>query len=89
MAMNYDLSAFRKNKPCHPAKYRQFQKADFHKCDSKNHSADHEADDERTWKRFSDTLSGFLMYILCAVLSCETYETAQEVLEDEGWEYIE
>ncbi len=49
----------------------------------------HEADDERTWKRFSDTLSSFLMYILCAVLSCETYETAQEVLEDEGWEYIE
>lgn len=49
----------------------------------------HEADDERTWKRFSDTLSGFLMYILCAVLSCETYETAQEVLEDEGWEYAE
>ncbi len=49
----------------------------------------HEADDERTWKRFSDTLSGFLMYILCAVLSCETYETAQEVLEDEGWDYAE
>lgn len=49
----------------------------------------HEADDERTWKRFSDTLSSFLMYILCAVLSCETYETAQEVLEDEGWDYIE
>ena len=49
----------------------------------------HEADDERNWRKFSDTLSGFLMYILCAVLSCETYETAQEVLEDEGWEYVE
>lgn len=45
--------------------------------------------DPAGWKLFSDTLSGFLMYILCSILCCEDYDTAQEVLEKENWIYEE
>lgn len=44
-------------------------------------------DDAAGWKPFSDTLSGFLMYILCSILCCEDYDTAQDVLEKSNWIY--
>lgn len=45
----------------------------------------HECDLISEWKLFSDSLSSFLMKIFCDVLSCEMYDTAVEVLEDDGW----
>ena len=50
----------------------------------------HEADDVRTWNKFSATLADFLIYILCGnVLACEDYDTAQQVLTEAGWTYTE
>ncbi|MDE7243691.1 MAG: hypothetical protein K2O18_06925 [Oscillospiraceae bacterium] len=48
----------------------------------------HEMDEPAGWKVFSETLSGFLMYILCgSTLGCEFYDTAKNVLEKQGWRY--
>ncbi len=48
----------------------------------------HEEDEPLGWKVFSETLSGFLMYILCgSTLCCESYDTAKKVLKNEGWTY--
>lgn len=48
----------------------------------------HEEDEPVGWKVFSETLSGFLIYILCgSTLCCETYNTAKNVLEKQGWTY--
>ena len=46
-------------------------------------------DDPAGWKTFSDTLSGFLMYILCSILCCEDYDTAKKVLKKSNWIYEE
>lgn len=46
-------------------------------------------DDPAGWKLFSTTLSGFLMYIVCSILCCEDYDTAQDVLEKSNWTYEE
>ena len=48
----------------------------------------HEEDEPTGWKVFSQTLSGFLMYILCgSTLCCESYSTAKNVLSKQGWTY--
>lgn len=49
----------------------------------------HEADAPIGWKQFSDTLSSYLKYVLCAVLCCESYHTGKNVLEKAGWKYTE
>lgn len=45
--------------------------------------------DTAGWKPFSNTLSEFLMYILCSILCCEDYDTAQKVLKKSNWIYEE
>lgn len=49
----------------------------------------HEEDAPIGWKRFSETLSDYLKYVVCAVLCCESYSTGKNVLEKEGWKYME
>lgn len=43
----------------------------------------HEANSLADWERISDNLSDFLMVIVCDVLSCAEYETAQEILQSQ------
>ena len=45
----------------------------------------HECDSISEWKLYTDSLSDFLMQVLCDVLLCEMYDTAIDVLEEDGW----
>lgn len=45
----------------------------------------HECDSISEWKLWTNSLSDFLMQVLCDALLCEMYETAVDVLEKNGW----
>lgn len=49
----------------------------------------HEADSIKDWKVLTNTLSEFLGGIVCDMLAGANYTTAQDVLEEEGWEFCE
>lgn len=49
----------------------------------------HEEDAPTGWKQFSASLTGYLKYVLCAILCGESYHTGQNVLEKAGWTYTE
>lgn len=49
----------------------------------------HEEDEPTGWKPFTATLTGYLKYVLCAILCGESYHTGQHVLEKAGWTYAE
>lgn len=49
----------------------------------------HEADELADWKLIADTLSDFLMSVLLDALVGVQYTTAQDVLNDSGWEFYE
>lgn len=45
----------------------------------------HECDSISEWKPWTDNLSSLLMQVFCDVLLCENYDTAIDVLEEDGW----
>ena len=47
----------------------------------------HEEDAPTGWKQFAPNLTGYLKYVLCAILCGESYYTGQNVLEKAGWTY--
>ena len=47
----------------------------------------HELDEPTGWKQFTASLTGYLKYVLCAILCGESYHTGQNVLEKAGWTY--
>ncbi len=49
----------------------------------------HEADPITLWTLYSGSVSDFVMQVLCDVLSCSEYHTAQEVLTEAGWTFQE
>lgn len=44
-----------------------------------------EADTLIEWKLYYDNLADFLMYIVCDILACRNYSTAQRVLKNTSW----
>lgn len=57
---------------------------DLDKCDPPVYM-NHECDSISEWKLWTDNLSSFLMQVFCDVLLCENYDTAIDVLEEDGW----
>lgn len=49
----------------------------------------HEADELTDWKLISNTLSEFLMCIVLDALAGVEYTTAEDVLSENGWEFLE
>ena len=49
----------------------------------------HEADSIKDWNVLTNTLSEFLGGVVCDMLSGVNYSTAQDVLEEECWEFCE
>ncbi len=49
----------------------------------------HEADEKTVWKKEYSTVSEFLFAEVLENLSCANYSTAEEALEEKGWEYID
>ena len=49
----------------------------------------HEADELADWKLFAHTLSEYLMCVLLDALAGVEYTTAQDVLNENGWEFYE
>ncbi len=49
----------------------------------------HEADELADWKLFAHTLSEYLMCVLLDALAGVEYATAQDVLNENGWEFYE
>lgn len=48
-----------------------------------------EAEPLTEWKIYYDTLEGFLMYIVCDILACRNYSTAQRVLKNIRWNHCD
>ena len=46
----------------------------------------HENDSICEWKLYTNSLSEFLRWVFCDVLSCEMYDTAMDTLEKNGWD---
>ena len=51
------------------------------------HPEELEEDAPTGWKQFAPNLTGYLKYVLCAILCGECYHTGQNVLEKAGWTY--
>ncbi len=49
----------------------------------------HEADPITLWNPISDSVSEYVMQVLCDVLVCSEYHTAKGVLEKTGWKFRE
>lgn len=49
----------------------------------------HEADPITVWTLHNDTVSDYTMQVLCDVLACVEYYTAQQVLKKAGWTFQE
>lgn len=49
----------------------------------------HEADPITVWKKMYERLSDYLLEVVLTALACVDYSTAQEALEEEGWEYLD
>ncbi len=49
----------------------------------------HEAGSIKDWKLLTNTISEFLGGIVCDMLSGVQYSTAQNILEEDGWEFCE
>ena len=49
----------------------------------------HECDPITVWSLHNKTVSDYIMQVLCDVLSCCEYSTAQHVLEKAGWRFQE
>lgn len=49
----------------------------------------HEADELSEWKLIANTLSEYLMCVLLDALAGVEYSTAQDVLNENGWEFYE
>lgn len=49
----------------------------------------HEADDITEWKKMYEHLSDYLLEAVLTALACIDYSTAQDALEEKGWEFLD